>query len=126
MTVREFSQWLNEEMQSRSLNQSELSRRAGIAQSTVSFVLSGDRQPGTDFCTGVAHALGMPPERVFRKAGLLPPRIIGGEHEEQKAELLDYYEALGERDRDTALAVIRTLYERQGPYVAELRPDKEE
>jgi len=87
-------------------------------------VMTESRRPGPDFCTGVARALSLPPERVFRKAGLLPPHVIGGEDKERKSELLDLYEALGDRDRDTALAVIRTPYEQRGPYVAELRPDK--
>jgi len=74
---------------------------------------------------GIARALGVPPERVFRKAGILPPHIIGDEDDERKGELLDYYESLTDERRDTALALVRTLYERQGPYMAELRPDRE-
>jgi len=55
----------------------------------------------------------VPPERVFRKAGLLPPRVIGNAYFEERDELMDYFEALEPQQRETALRIIRTLYEQQ-------------
>lgn len=124
MANTDFSEWLLTEIESRGLSYSEVARRGGLSHARISQVISGSN-PGADFCTSIARALDLPPERVFRIAGLLPPRIIGGEHPEQKAQLLDYFEALDERGRDTALAMLRTLYEQRGPYAAELRPDKD-
>ncbi len=120
-----FTEWLNERLENIGWSYNELARRAGLSSGGVSLVMTEARRPGPEFALGVARALRIPPERVFRKAGILPPRIIGGEDKERKSELPDLYEALGDRDRNTALAVIRTLYEQRGPYVAELRPNDE-
>jgi len=122
----DFTEWLQEQIRASGRTQAQVAQAGGISTSHLSRVLSGERGIGPELCHGVARALNLPPERVFRKAGLLPPRIIGGKNEERKAELLDYFEALDERGRDTALAVMRTLYEQRGPYAAELKPDKED
>jgi transcriptional regulator with XRE-family HTH domain len=69
----EFPDWLNQELNKRGWTYSELARRAGISHSTVSTVISRASKPGPEFCLGIARALGLPPEDVFRKAELLPP-----------------------------------------------------
>jgi len=122
-----FTDWLNSEaVQKRGWSFRQLADRAGSTIGTVSRVMNQHQDPTADFCHGIARALGVPPERVFRKAGLLPPHIIGDEDQDRKNELLDYYESLRDNDRDTAVALIRTLYEQRGPYAAELRPNQEE
>lgn len=45
----------------------------GVVPSTVSVVLSGKVLPTWEFCYGVAQSFRVPPEDVFRLAGLLPP-----------------------------------------------------
>lgn len=41
----------------------------------VNKVLGENANPGLDFLVGVARALGIPREEVFRRAGVLPPLI---------------------------------------------------
>lgn len=68
----DFSEWLTEQIVARGWTQSELARRAGVTPPTVSRVVSGENRPGHDFVQGVARALGLPPEEVAVRAGLLP------------------------------------------------------
>jgi transcriptional regulator with XRE-family HTH domain len=71
----EFIRWLTEEMDKRGWNNSELARKAGLrSPSTIQQVVTGGRNPGVEFCLGVARAFREPPELVFRRAGLLPDR----------------------------------------------------
>lgn len=65
-----FSEWLLYEMNTRGFSQSELARRANISQSMISHVINGRRNPGTDFCKAIAHALKMPPKTVLLAAGI--------------------------------------------------------
>jgi len=122
----DFTEWLNTEVvEKRGWSFRQFADRAGSTIGTVSRVMNQHQEPSADFCHGVARALGLPPERVFRKAGLLPPHIIGERDADRKNELLDYYESLRDEDRDTAVALIRILYEQRGPYAAELRPSED-
>jgi transcriptional regulator with XRE-family HTH domain len=71
--VNEFVDWLIAEMDRRGWNNSDLARAADVVPSTVSMIISGQKKPGWEFSKGVARALGLPPDFVFSKAGLLPP-----------------------------------------------------
>jgi transcriptional regulator with XRE-family HTH domain len=72
MTNNDFSQWLLDEIREQGWSYSELARKGEISHARISQVISGDA-PGADFCNALARALDLPPEFVFRKAGLLPP-----------------------------------------------------
>lgn len=72
-----FSEWLGEEVTRRGLSHSELARRAGLSQVSVSGVISGQRKPGCEFCIKVAQALEISPVLVLVKAGILPPQETG-------------------------------------------------
>lgn len=67
-----FLKWLAEEMNTRRWKPGDLAREADLSQSMISYVLSEQRNPGPDFCLGIAKAFAVPPELVFRRAGLLP------------------------------------------------------
>jgi transcriptional regulator with XRE-family HTH domain len=73
MHMSEFFSWMNSELEDRGWSYNELARRAGFSSGTVSMVMTGKNQVSWEFCAGVADAFGMPPEDVFRKAGLLRP-----------------------------------------------------
>lgn len=120
-----FWEWAECHLRERDLTWYAVERKAGLANAAISKRARDRLPPTATTCRALAHVFDLPPQRVFREAGILPPRVIGGENRERKGELLDYYEALDERGRDTALAMLRTLYEQRGPYAAELRPDKD-
>ena len=113
-----ISDWLAEELEQRAWSSSELARRAGISQSSVSNVLTGKQVPGLEFCKAVAQALDTPVTEVLRMAGhlpALPPPV----YEEQEAVRI--MRALSEQMRGVALSILRALYAstRQGGTEAE-------
>jgi len=84
-----FRNWLQSELHSRQWSQSELSRRAGISQSSISNVLAGNKNPGPKFVTLVALALGESPENLLSMAGIRPPESRGDSVADQVLSLLD-------------------------------------
>jgi len=86
-----FVRWLEAELHDRHWSNNELARQAELSSASVSQVMTGRQQPGLDFCRGVAEALNVPPERVFRLAGLLPPKP---QRDEVIDEILFYYDQM--------------------------------
>lgn len=82
--------WLEERLKEKGISQRELARRSGITAGAINHVLSGTRNPGEDFCTKIARGLGLPPEVVFRQAGLLPPAPKDVDDLEEWREILSY------------------------------------
>jgi len=70
----DFTEWLTNELTVKGWDQAELSRRSGITTAHISRIMTGQRHPGSDALSGIARALRLPPEDVFRRAGLLPPK----------------------------------------------------
>lgn len=66
-----FTDWLDDELQKRSWSHSELARQAGITRGALSHIFSHTRRPGVSLLNGIARALRLPPEQVFRAAGIL-------------------------------------------------------
>ena len=111
-----FITWLTNELNERGWSNSELARRAGIVPSTVATILNQQKSPNPKTCTSIARALSVPPERVFRKAGLLPPTIIGDDVEQEKQGLLDHFQYLNQEDRRVISLMAQTLYEKRAEY----------
>ena len=104
--MNKIGEWLADELTTRAWSSSELARRAGISQSSVSNVLTGKQVPGLEFCKGAAQALGISADRLLRLAGHLepmPPEVV----EEQEAVRL--FRALSAQMRGVALSVLRAL-----------------
>ena len=78
----------------------------------VSRIISGERKAGPTACVVIARALGLPPEEVFRIAGLLPPLR---ETAEGTKELVDLFENMDEADRQHLLLVARAFWEAKQP-----------
>jgi transcriptional regulator with XRE-family HTH domain len=68
---------INTELDRRGWTLSELARRAGLSRSTFHATLTGKNAVTFEFCAAVAEAINVPPEQVFRLAGLLPPVADG-------------------------------------------------
>jgi transcriptional regulator with XRE-family HTH domain len=101
-----FSQWLVGEIQDRDWSMSELARRCNVSHVMISRIVSGERNPSSGLCRSIAQAFGIPPEHVFRRAGLLPSKSQRAEEEE---ELLHYFDQLSPRDKTRLLALARTF-----------------
>ncbi len=69
-----FSEWLKKELSERNWSQLDLLNRMGdyqISQAQLSRILSGAREASAEVCIGIAHALKMPREEIFRIRGWL-------------------------------------------------------
>lgn len=111
--MENFADWLNDQLEQRGWSRSEAARRGRVSTSMFDKVINGYAKPGPEFCTGVARAFKIPPERVFREAGLLPAIIIGREEDD---ELLDYFHHLNTDHRHTLLTLARALHDDQAEY----------
>lgn len=69
----DFIGWLQEELKKRDWSTADLSKKSGISQPHISRIMSGSRKAGTDALEAIARAFNLPPDLVFRRAGLLPP-----------------------------------------------------
>lgn len=69
-----FSEWLVQILKEKNMTQAELSRLSGVTNAQISRVINGSRGIGPEAIAAIARALRLPPERVFEKAGILPPK----------------------------------------------------
>lgn len=71
--MEQLSEWLTQKLQEHGWSQSELARRAGVSKQVISVYINQRRdKPDEAVLSSLAHALGSPPEEVFRVAGMLP------------------------------------------------------
>lgn len=98
-TDNEFVLWLVQKIEQKGWNNAEFCRRSGISQSMMSLVISGERQPGKDFCQGVSRAFDdVTVENCLRRIGWLPKLPAGGS-DPTLQELLDLAKNLSFRER---------------------------
>lgn len=114
LSMESFSDWLLNELKQRKMSQSDLARLAKIGTGTISNIMSGNRKVGQDTLQAIAHALKLPPDLVFEKAGLLPPKI---ELSPIKRKLAHLAEGLPDSDVEIAIALLeqRSEYYKKHP-----------
>jgi transcriptional regulator with XRE-family HTH domain len=106
-----FTPWLLTELNNRSWRPADLARRAGLATGSLSNILNGNRRVGPEMCKAIAQALGEPPEKVFRLAGLLPP--LPAAEDERLYELIETFKCLTPEKRQEVLDYARWQLQRQ-------------
>ncbi|HLE52678.1 MAG TPA: helix-turn-helix transcriptional regulator [Anaerolineales bacterium] len=100
-----FANWLNEKMREHNWSQSDLARASGLTRQAISYYLSQkSKQPDEFALQRIAHALKLPPEQVYRAAGILPPKTSTDEMIEQ---ILHEVSKLPKTDQEEILAFIR-------------------
>jgi len=102
-----FVAWIEGELKERGWSLRELGRRGDLSSTSISNVLSGYRKPGYRLCRGIARALEMNPEDVFRRAGLLPPAPDLDDPQLKAALFL--FEKLTVADQERVLAIMKAL-----------------
>jgi len=102
MNKVEFVEWLEEEMRVKNISRAELARLSGISPPQISKILNMQSAPSENSLSAIAHAVGYPPETVFRLAGLLPDtgeetsdlqelkHLYSNASDQTKAEILDF------------------------------------
>lgn len=101
--MNSFADWLLKQMIEKGWSQSELARSSGLTRSTISYYLSPkSKSPDETALRKISKALKLPPETIFRAAGLLPPQSPETElisrivhltselPEEDQADILEY------------------------------------
>lgn len=107
----DFVTWLMKELETRDWSYSELARRADIAPSSISMVISRKRIPGWDVCAGIARAFNLPPARVFAIAGLLPSPYDAMQLSNEESETVSLLRRLSDQVRQGFMAILRSLVE---------------
>ena len=105
----ELRVWLAHELERRKWSQRGLARQAGISQTFISQVLSGDASPSVNFCYKIAQALGEAPEKVLRLAGILAP----APEDNTLQELIELARSLLPEDREELLKYARFRYQQR-------------
>ena len=69
-----FGKWLIQQMNIKGWNMTDLASRAGVSKQVISkYINNPPDKPDNEVLSGIARAFRLPPETVFRAAGLLPP-----------------------------------------------------
>jgi transcriptional regulator with XRE-family HTH domain len=68
----DFSEWLQNELARRDMTPADLARNAMKDQGIISRIIRRERKPEPETLEAIARAFKLPPEHVFRMAGLLP------------------------------------------------------
>ena len=103
MSLNEF---LEAELLRRGWRPADLARAASLPDATLSHILNRSRRAGPEVCNALARALGEPPERIFRLAGLLPALPPAVEEEREAVRIL---RGLSPELRSAALRMLRSL-----------------
>jgi transcriptional regulator with XRE-family HTH domain len=107
--MSELVSWLAEQLDGRGWSYSELARRADLTGAAISVVMREKQNAGPTFCRRVAEALGVPPEKVFRLAGLLPDEP---EQDEVVEELLFHFQRMTPEAQEHFRRIARALAEK--------------
>lgn len=108
LPMDKFGTWLLKELEKRDMSQSDLARACSITTAQMSRIISGERNAGKDTLTNIAHALKLPPDFIFEKAGVLPPKT---ELSPIKRALLHATEGLPDSDVQLALSLLEQRQE---------------
>jgi len=105
-----FGDWLQQQLNERDWTQADLVRQSKITSAGISRIMTGQRLPGKRSLGQFAHALRLPPETLYRAAGLLPPERESTPTLDQANYLLAL---LPEQDQEEVLALIQFRLERK-------------
>lgn len=106
----DFSDWLISQMNRQGWSQSDLARASGLNRQSISDYVNKRRtNPDANALNSIARALKLPPEEVYRAAGLLPGQPKSNPSVE---EILHIARQLPQTDLDDLIALARTKLER--------------
>ena len=103
--MMDFVSWLENIIVVKGWNRNTLSIKSGVDSGFVSRILNREREAGPETLIAFAKALELPPEFLFRKAGLLPP--LTSDDGQEYEELKYLFAKLPARDRREIIEIIR-------------------
>jgi len=98
-----FNDWLLSQLNERGWSQADLARATQITTSAISKYMQG-RIPNEEALRKIARAFRLPPEDVFRKAGILPPAT---EEDATLNELTHLAQQLSDQELDDLIEYTR-------------------
>ncbi|MGZ6347231.1 MAG: helix-turn-helix transcriptional regulator [Anaerolineales bacterium] len=101
-----FIEWLDKQREKHRWTRAKLARMAGVSPTIIYFIAKGKREPGSLLCNGLAKALNLPREEVYRAAGLLQTSPHASEDVERGEHYLDLMKP---GKRKLALAYLESL-----------------
>ena len=107
-----FEDWLEQQLAARNWRPIDLARAAGVAGPTITRILNGDRKLGPETAVAIARALGLSPEYVFRRAGLLPTQIEI-EYDPAIQEIVDVLRDMTDEERRSVGAFTLFVYQQR-------------
>ncbi len=101
-------------MKKRSWSQADLARKSGLDTSLVSNILSSRKNIGVTSANAIAKAFKIPPEIIFRKAGLLPEVFDSSERVEEIIYLYNLMPEVCQKDLIDYTHIGIVMLEREG------------
>jgi transcriptional regulator with XRE-family HTH domain len=115
MIKQPFFDWIIQERDKRQWNDAELSVKAGISHSSLSMIMSGQRNVTDNFCRAIARAFKIRPEMALARAGLLPADTMRIDQlVEWEADLIIKLRQLPEAYQIAIQESVNGLYDRFG------------
>lgn len=100
-SMSELGDLIKEVREDRKLSQRELSRRAGVASSTISFIERGlTERPDPDTLSSIANALGLDTRLLLEKAGIIEPDPSDELKSVRLKQLLNVFARLPAKDQE--------------------------
>lgn len=103
-----FSEWLVNEMEKRGWKQADLARASSLHRAVISYLINEKRKPGEITVVAIAKAFKLPPEEVFRVAGILPPKPDPN-HNPSLAEWMNIFDQASPETQQQLLDMARAL-----------------
>ena len=94
-----------------------LARKAGIDKGIISRTLNRERKPAPESLEAIARALKLPPEAVFRAAGLLPSEVESDSLIEEGIHILQQLDGEDKEDAIRYLRMRLQIAEERGKYL---------
>lgn len=114
-----FSQWLQEELNKRGWSQRDLIRQVRsvgyqLSPGHLSHILNETRQANAETCIGIAQALGLSREEIFRARGWLlttPEKVFEPEVDPRAEQLARQVSDLPTYSREVTLKLMKAVLE---------------
>ena len=118
-----FSDWLTEVLEEKGWSYADLARKAGVTRGAIGNLVRGQRQPGPAILQAIAGALNLPPDNVYRAAGLLPEITVDESDLEKFREILSHLTP-AERDEYAQIGWVRINAKRENELRQSMDGDK--
>jgi len=103
-----LGKYLTSELKNKHWDQVDLARAVCTTEPTISRIISGKHNPSFKLCNAISKALGLPPELVLEKAGLILKKI---KQTTMVTTITHKVSMLSEKDQKIILRIIETMLE---------------